>query len=59
MTTMQTDNAKALFQEIAKIPEEKQARYITAMRMLLLGGRLAEQPCGEERRQTGRERVGA
>lgn len=55
MTTMQTDNAKALFQEIAKIPEEKQARYITAMRMLLLGGRLAEQTCGRERQ----ERAGA
>lgn len=55
MTTMQTDNAKALFQEIAKIPEKKQARYITAMRMLLLGGRLAEQACGGEQQ----ERVGA
>lgn len=51
MTTMQTDNAKALFQEIAKIPERKQDKYITAMRMLLLGGRLAEQARSGERRE--------
>lgn len=54
MTTMQTENAKALFQEIAKLTEKKQDKYITAMRMLLLGERLAEQsrtPTGE--RQEG------
>ena len=45
MTTMQTDNAKALFQEIAMIPEKKQAEYITAMRIMLLGARVAEQSC--------------
>lgn len=45
MTTMQTDNAKALFQEISMIPEKKQSEYITAMRIMLLGARVAGQSC--------------
>lgn len=43
MTTMQLNNADALFREIAKLPEGKQIEYVRMMKAVLLGASLAEQ----------------
>lgn len=51
MTTMQTENAKAPFQEIEKLPEKKQDKYITAMRMLFWPSRPAAGSGGRGRKR--------
>ncbi len=53
MTATQMSNATALFEEIAKIPETERPMYITMMRTLLLGARLAEQAREPTERQAG------